>query len=544
MKARLLLAAIFSGMLFAAITARLVFLQVVEHDLWLEYARAYERKIIKLSRRGTIFDRGGIPLAFDIKTISIALDNYHMTKPEVLSSILKEKLGISNPDELIYRESYFTWIKRKVSPKLADEIKKATEKEEVNGLIFIEEWKRVYPYGDLASNLIGFAGLDNQGLEGVEFYFDDTLRGEDEVSLVTFADGKLVRRRVLQKGEPGKDIFLTIDVKIQYIAEKAIDEGVRRFKAKDGFVIVMDPQTGEVLAMAQSKRYDLNQDLKPQLNLAVTYPFEPGSAFKIFAGLAALEYGAVTPNTWVSGNQPVTVGGHRFHNAMNKNWGSVNLAEIIKHSINTGMIRVAQRLGEGRLYEFLTYLGFGEETGIELPGEVRGTLRHPRQWSKLEIGAIPIGQSVSVTGIQLIQATAAIANGGKLLAPTIIKGKAPQVTGEIASPKNIYIIKEMMRGVITEGTGRPAEIKGFGVAGKTGTAQKALPGKGYVEGKYYSLFVGFFPYKEPEYIILVVLDEVGTEPFWGGQTAGVVFKEIAEAIISLRKLEPVGDSSP
>lgn len=556
-RAKIALTLIFLG--FVVILGRLVEIQVFQHQRWLaQAARIQEREIINHHRRGQILDRAGRPLARDIKTTSIALDNYHMTKPEVLRKILKERLSLTDDylEERIYRESYFTWIKRKVVPNAAEEIKKAVEELEAKGLIFVEEWQRVYPQGQLASNLIGFAGLDNQGLEGTELGFDGLLQGREEViRIVKGGDGSVIGKQVLKPGRPGDDLVLTIDSGIQLIAEQKIMEGVEQYQAKDGFVIIMDPLAGEILAMAQAKRYNLNrfQESLPEerLNLAVSYPFEPGSAFKIFAGLAALEYGAISPDDWFSGNEPVVIAGYRFHNAMRMSYGAVRLKDIIKLSINTGMIRVAQRLGEESLYQFLKRMNFGELTGLGLPGEVAGTLRPLSEWSKLAIGAIPIGQSVSVTGIQLITAAAAIANGGLLLRPQIVKevhreGKVierskPQVIRRIASPENVEIMKEIMREAVKSGTGGPAEIKGFAVAGKTGTAQKAIPGIGYVEGKYTSLFVGFFPVEKPELIILVVLDEVGTKPFWGGQTAGVIFREIAERIIDLRNLHPLAD---
>jgi len=558
MRSRLLFsfALLFVSML--AISGRLVQLQVVEHEQWKDLAsRIQERQVVETARRGRIFDRNGLLLAYDVKTFSIAIDGFNKTKPERLLAILKGtlKLPESYLRERINKEGYFTWIARKVDASTAEAIKQAARKEEIRGLIFIEEWKRVYPQKDLASNVIGFAGLDNKGLEGIELMFDELLRGEETVYLIKrAADGTQVRRNVLKAGNPGNDLYLTLDAKIQYITERELDEGVKKYKAKDGFAIVMDPKRGEILAMAQAKRYDLNtfQDSTPEqrLNRAVAYAFEPGSAFKIFAALAALEYGAVSPDEYFSGNEPVIIAGHAFHNSEGRSFGSVTLTDIIKDSINTGMIRVAQRLGEERLYEFLQKLEFGQKTGLELPGEIAGFLPPLNKWSKLEIGAIPIGQAVSVTGIQLISRTAAVANDGLLLKPQIIKqiqnaeGKliqksTPQALKKIASAENIVLLKGMMREVIKDGTGTPAEIEGFEPAAKTGTGQKAIPGQGYIKNKYTTLIEGFFPLQDPRYAILVVLDEPNVENFWGGQTAGPIFKAIGEGIIRLKKLLPV-----
>lgn len=557
MRTRLLFSFAVLFVFMLAIWGRLVHLQIFEHARWSDLAsRIQERQIIETAHRGRIFDRNGTLLAYDIKTLSIAVDGFNKTKPERLLAILKETLKLPENylRERIYKEGYFTWIARKVDVSTAETIKQAAKKEEVRGLIFLEEWKRVYPQKDLASNVMGFAGLDNKGLEGIELMFDELLRGEETIYLIKrAADGTQVRRQVLKAGNPGNDIYLTLDSKIQYITERELDEGVKKFRAKDGFAIVMDPKTGEVLAMAQAKRYDLNgfQDSTPaqRLNKAVAHAFEPGSAFKIFAALAALEYGAVSPGEYFDGNEPVIIAGHAFNNSEGVDFGPVTLTDIIKDSINTGMIRVAQRLGEERLYEFLQKLEFGRKTGLELPGEIAGFLPPLRQWSKLEIGAIPIGQAVAVTGIQLISRTAAIANNGLLLKPQIIKRiqnaegrliqkSAPQAIKQIASSSHIGLLKGMMREVIKEGTGTPAEIEGFEPAAKTGTGQKALPGQGYIKNRYTTLIEGFFPMQDPQYAILVVLDEPGVENFWGGQTAGPIFKAIAEGIIQLKKLRP------
>jgi cell division protein FtsI/penicillin-binding protein 2 len=547
--------------LFVTAAAKLVEIQILEHERWRQEAeKIHVRQLTQSHPRGRIYDRNGLLLAFDVKATSIALDNYHMTKPELLQRLLERHLGLSaeQAEKLIYRPSYFTWIARKVDPNIAGEIKREAASLGIRGLILIPEWKRVYPQGELASNVIGFAGLDNQGLEGVELAFDELLRGTPRRSEVVLgADGTRLEERIVEPGSPGADIHLTIDAHIQLIAERAIREGVQRSRAKGGFAAVLDPKTGEILALAQDKTYDLNEfersSPKERLNLAVAYAFEPGSAFKPFAMLAALEAGVVGLNERINGDQPVIIAGHRFHNAEQISYGPVTPQEIIAKSINTGMIRIALRLGEERLYTFLKGLGFGEETGMGLPGEVGGLLRPLEEWSKLEIGAIPIGQGISVTGIQLASRYAALANGGSILKPKIIYKVDPPadrdlepglsgesgVTGPIASRANLEALREMMVRVVSEeGTGILARIEGFEVAGKSGTGQKALPGLGYVKGKYTSVFVGFFPAYKPQYLILVVLDEVGTRYFYGGQTAAPIFKEIVEGIIALKRLKP------
>ncbi len=557
---RLTLAVGLLAALLVTVAAKLVEIQIIEHPRWLAAAESIQvRELVQSQPRGRIYDRSGLLLAFDVRAVSIALDNLHMAKPELLEELLQRRLGMSpeRARELIYRPKYFTWLARKVEPELADALKREAEELGVRGLLFLNEWKRVYPQGSLASNLIGFAGLDNQGLEGLELQFDEWLRGREERrEVVRGADGTLLDKRVLDPGAPGTDLHLTLDARIQRVAEWAIQKGARDLRAKGGFAIVLDPQTGEVLAIAQDKTYDLNEFARStpeaRKNMAVVQPFEPGSTFKPFAMLAALDAGAVRPDETISGDDPVVIAGHAFRNAESIDYGAVTPVEIIQNSINTGMIRVAQRLGEEPLYAFLKGLRFGEETGIALPGEAPGYLPPLERWSKLEIGAIPIGQGLAVTGVQLASRYAAIANGGWLRPPRIVAyTDPPEATLEsdpldsprrIASSGTLQTLARMMVLVVEEGTGVRARIEGFQIAGKSGTGQKALPGRGYVKGKYTSLFAGFFPAADPQYVILVVLDEVGTRYFYGGLTAAPIFKEIAEGIIALKHLTPTEDT--
>ncbi len=535
------------------IVARLTLVQGVEHDQWLRVAQAtHERTIILDPRRGSIYDRNGVPLAFDVKASAIAVDSFNMTKPDTLVQILSEELG-RPPDEiagLVYRRSYFTWIDRKVDLETAKRIKKRAEAASANGLIFIDTWKRCYPQGELASNVLGFVGTDGHGLEGIELYFDKELSGTPTtLHVVRGADGRTYYTETIEQGTAGKDIYLTLDAVLQHVCEDEIDRGVNRFRANTGFIVLLDPRTGEVLAMAQDRRYDLNEFSRStpeeRKNLAVSFLFEPGSSFKAFTGLAALEAGVVKVTDRFNGNDGIIVAGHTMHNSENESFGTVTFAKIIQYSINTGMIRVAQRLGEDRLYQFLVDLGFGRKTGIELPGEEAGILRNVKDWSKLALAATSIGQSVGVTGIQLARGMAAVANGGELLKPQIVLriGDGPEVDPtvirRIASPENCATMRGLMRLVVESGTGTPADIPGFEVAGKTGTAQKAVPGVGYVPGKYTSLFAGFFPKDDPRYLGLVVLDEVKTTPVWGGATAGRIFHDALSRIALIAHVPPV-----
>jgi cell division protein FtsI/penicillin-binding protein 2 len=531
---------------FLILAGRLAQLQLVEADQWRALATRFQEGTVTIpSPRGRIYDRNGVLLAEDVRAISVAVDNYHMTRPELLEQLLTSHLQIPREvvREKLYRPSYFTWIARAIPPDKAESIEQAARSAGARGLILIEDRKRQYPHGDLASNVLGFAGIDGKGLEGIELLFDEELQGRDSVwSFVRMANGTQIERRQIQAGQPGRDLTLTIDSRIQHIAEQAITKGVRRYKAKAGLALVLDPWTGEVLAMAQDKRYDLNdfQRSRPEQrqNLSVIWAFEPGSSFKIFTMLAALEHNVIALDERISGSATHRIASHTFRNADGKEYGLVTPKDVIKNSINTAMIRIAQRLGEERLYQALKRYGFGQKTGIELPGEVSGYLPPVQSWSALEIGAIAIGQSVSVTAIQLASRVAAIATGGRLIPPTIVKGRTPRQETKIASETSCRSLTEMMIETVRSGTGVLAQIDGYTIAAKTGTAQKAVPGQGYVKGKYVASFEGFFPAEAPRYVILIVLDEPGGREYYGSETAAPIFKEIAQQLIALDRIPP------
>jgi len=536
-------------------TARLVDLQILDHAHWRERAEQIQvRQLTQTQPRGSITDRHGRPLAFDVRATSIALDNYRMTKPEVLEDLLQRHLGMSESEAeaRIYRPSYFTWLARKADPETADALKADADAQGINGLILTPEWKRAYPQGALASNVIGFAGVDDKGLEGLELAYDARLSGQrEERSVVRGADGTVLEETIIQPGRPGRDLQLTLDARLQRMAESAVKSGVREHRAQGGFALVADPQTGELLAIAQDRTYDLNafsrsapEDRK---NMAAVQPFEPGSTFKPFAMLAALEAGSVQPGDAINGDTPVTIAGHDIGNAEHRGYGTVSPSEVIEMSVNTGIVRIAQELGQERLHRFLTAMGFGEETNLSLPGEVTGTLRALGDWSKLSVGTIPIGQGISVTGLQLARAYGAIANGGLLKPLRLVRSDAvggsrdaTAATERVATRSHVDQLTSMMEQVVhgDRGTGVYAQVNGFRIAGKSGTGQKAVPGRGYVDGKYTSLFAGFFPAEDPQYLILVVLDEVQARPYYGGYTAAPIFREIAQGIIDERHLDP------
>jgi len=529
------------------VVARLVQLQIFEAGHWRAYATSVQESTIEVPpRRGAILDRDGTPLAFDVKATAIAVDGYNMTKPETLITILTDELGRPRSEirDLVYRPSYFTWVERRVDLETGQRIEERARDAGAYGLIFFDTWKRCYPEGRLASNVIGFVGTDGIGLEGIELEFDDLLRGRpSRIRIIEGADGRTYMTEILEAGSPGTDVRLTLDANLQFACEEEIEAGVARFRAQGGMIVVLDPSTGDILAMAQDKGYDLNSfwtsTAAARRNSAVSSIFEPGSIFKVFAGLAALEAGVVRPEDTFDGDDGIEIAGHVMHNADHIPYGTVTFAEIIENSVNTGMIRVALLLGEEGLHDALALYGFGEPTGVELPGEEAGILRPADAWSRLDLAAASIGQSVAVTGLQLARAIAAVATNGRLPDVSIVLGGEGRSGRTVSSAESASTMLELMERVVESGTGTLAAIENFAVAGKTGTAQKATPGRGYVDEKYTSLFAGVLPAEDPQFVILVALDEVGTGPVSGGYTAGQIFQAAATRMIHAQRLTPL-----
>jgi len=533
------------GLCVLVLVGRLIQLQLFEGGRWRAFAASVQERQVELPpRRGSIQDRDGTLLAFDVKATAIAIDGYNMTKPETLVSILSEELGTPSSEirDLVYRASYFTWIDRAVELETAQRIEERAHEAGAHGLITFDAWKRSYPQGRLASNVIGFVGMDGAGLEGIELEFDEILRGQPTIlHVVEGADGRTYQTEILDPGIAGTDVVLTIDAGLQFACEEEIEAGVSRFQAKAGMIVALDPKTGEVLAMAQDKGFDLNaywkSTVEERKNLAVSFLFEPGSIFKVFAGLSALDTGVAFVDDIYDGNDGIEVTGHVMHNADNESFGPVTFAEMIEHSINTAMIQVAFLLGAEPLHDALVGLGFGEATGVELPGEEDGILRPAITWTPLDLAAASIGQSVAVTGLQLARGIAAIANDGLL--PSVRIVASAQNSGQVvqvAEPQTATTMRSLMERVVESGTGTRAAVQGFSISGKTGTAQKATPGRGYVDEKYTSLFAGMFPTEDPKYVIVVVLDEVGSGPVSGGYTAGQIFQTTATRVILSERL--------
>ncbi len=544
--------------ILAILALRLFYLQLFQHDFYLDRANDQRRRIITLSPdRGDIYDRNGAVLATSIGAFSVfAVPSEVRNKTEtadIVARILKEnrspilkKLNSGKP---------FVWIMRKIEDPLAKKIKD----KKLPGIGMLQEKKRVYPKRKLASQIIGFVGMDNQGLSGIEISFDRYLKGE-EGSLITEKDprGREIltsNLRVLKSPTNGGNLTLTIDEAIQYRAEAELRKAVQTSHANSGTVIVMDVKSGEILALASYPDFDPNDYQRYRenawYNRAVTDVYEPGSTFKLVTIAGAIEEGTISKDTRVYCPDTIKLGGRTIRNSHTEKYNTkyLSIKEILRESVNTGAVNIAMKLGKEKFYKHIKDFGFGDYTGVDLLGESRGMLSDPALWNKPDIGMISFGQSIAVTPIQLISSLSAIANGGTRMRPRLVKKIenddsdflkvfAPEERGRAISGRVAGEVLELSEDVVENGTGRLAKISGFRVGGKTGTAQKPRPGGGYMEGRYVASFIGFAPLDSPRLAVLVVVDD--PKPvFWGERIAAPVFGRVAE--FALRRLNVAPD---
>ncbi|WP_460180676.1 peptidoglycan D,D-transpeptidase FtsI family protein [Thermodesulfovibrio sp. TK110] len=545
MKKRLVLLKIFFLICFTSVIFRLGLIMFVEHEAY--FAKAKIQQIKKeeiIPKRGNIYDRMGRELAISLEKESLFIDPASLNSIQAVN-LLKNyvKVDPEQIERLSEKNIRFLWLQRKVDSAVAEKIKAL----KIEGVGSVIEGARFYPKGFLASHLIGFVNIDEQGMEGVERKYDKYLRAEKSMKVVSVdAKGKKLSQGDL-KDVKGNDVFVTIDEGLQYIVEKYLDEAVKKWQASSATAIMMDPFTGEILALANRPTYDPN-NLKSIKNIgiirnrAITDLYEPGSTFKIVTATAALEEGIVKPNTKFDCSQGyIEVWGKKIRDAHRH--GVLTFEEIIQKSSNVGTIKIAMMLGKEKLYQYIKKFGFGEKTGIDLPGEISGYIRPTQKWSGTSIGAIPIGQEVGVTALQILRAYSAIANGGYLVKPFVVSEiHSPQGNilyksviqrEKIISDKTARIMKEILKKVTEEGgTATQAKLDGNDVAGKTGTAQKYDPKiRRYSKDRFVSSFVGFIPADNPRIAMIVVIqDPKGAH--YGGVVAAPVFKAIADEALS------------
>lgn len=533
---------------------RLVSLQVYQRDLLAQRGKIQRERTIKLNpKRGLIYDRNGKELAVNVEMTSIYALPTEVTNPSQTASKLAKILPVKRTtlENRLRSNKSFVWIERKVEPELSQQIREL----KLPGIGFLKEDKRYYPQGKLASHVIGFAGVDNQGLNGLEHLYDREISGEPGMEL-TLIDAK--RRDFLPEGIArkeatyGNDIVLNIDAIIQYIAEKELAEKVRATGAKGGSVVIMNPRTGEVLAIANQPDYDPNNFARyaesSWRNRAVTDIYEPGSTFKILLLAMALEEKVVgLDDHFYCGEGGIEVAGSYIRD--HKPYGVLSTRQIIEYSSNVGAIIIGSRIGKQKLYHHVQRYGFGEKTRIDLPGESGGLILPLRKWSGVSVGSISIGQEISVTPLQLLTIASAIANEGYVMKPLVVnkvlsrrgellKEFSPSPVRRIISPQTAQQLLSIMIAVVERGTGTAAKIPGYIIAGKTGTAQKFDPvAQRYGPDKHIASFIGFLPADDPVIAMLVVIDEPH-DSYYGGEVAAPLFKQIAQQLVKYLRIPP------
>ncbi|MDP2689730.1 MAG: penicillin-binding transpeptidase domain-containing protein, partial [Deltaproteobacteria bacterium] len=522
-------------------------------------SRQHSKTLNIQSRRGDIYDRNSKELAVSIEVDSVFAQSRKVASPREAARVLAPMLSMSGREieEKIRSASGFVWLKRKVD--LNDAQREALK--DLDGIGITKESRRYYPNRQLAANVIGFTGMDSNGLEGVELNYDKALKGASrQIKGSKDARGRVLLFEDIDKTVPveGRTVELTIDKTLQYIAEKELKKAVESSRAKGGTAVIMDPSTGEILAMASRPTYDPNGiqgfSARDWRNRNVTDVFEPGSTFKIFLISAALEEKIVSPSDIIyCENGSYQVADRVFHDTKKHGWLSV--PQIIRYSSNIGSAKIGERLGREQLYRYLKAFGFGAKTGIDLPGETRGSLRHYKSWSGVTIDTISFGQGVSASSVQLVTALSAIANGGFLMKPYVVKSVKepngavvsethPVIVRRVVSEETASLVTEMLIGVTKDGTGVNAAIGDFEVAGKTGTAQKPdLTNGGYMRGVYLASFMGFVPAHDPRLAILVTIDESQGD-YHGGTVAAPAFREIAAQGLSYMGVFPHNPASP
>ncbi len=539
---------------FAVLLLRFFDLQVLQADMMTEKARRQHETTVTLdSSRGAILDRKGRPLALNRNVFSVYATPTAIDHPQRVARQLAQVLGVPQAplEKRLRTDREFVWVKRKI-PDASGELVRALALPGVDTLV---EARRFYPKGTLLAHVLGFAGIDSQGLEGVENGYDQHLRGSvRRVVLQRDALGRVIipEDRHVPPIISGHAIHLTIDEVIQYIAEQALERAVRDTKAKGGAILVMAPSTGEILAWTIRPTFDPNhiQRVSPDRwrNRAITDPYEPGSTLKVVLSAAALALDRVQPNTLLyAGDGEVPIHGTVIHDHETAGW--VTFREAVQQSSNVAFVKMSLALGKEPVYRFLRAFGFGEKTGIDLPGESIGILKKPDQWSRRTLPSLAIGQEIAVTPLQLTTAVSAIANQGLLMRPFLVREisdhqgrsvwtQAPHIRRRPIDAETAKTVTDLLVNVVENGTGWRAAIPGYRVAGKTGTAQKVDPETGmYSSTKSIVSFVGFAPAEDPKFTVLVMIDEP-QGPAWGGVVAAPVFREVAEQVLRYVNVVP------
>jgi cell division protein FtsI (penicillin-binding protein 3) len=541
-----LLIALFAAVFIAALL-RAGWLQAVRAQALGNMATSQHRETIEVPpHRGTIYDRRGVELAVGSRATTVYANPRQIRDPRAAALAVEQTLGLDANKVyplLSDRSRGFVYIERQADPGLAQSL----QDKHLAGFGFYDEEHRDYPQKRVGASVLGYAGVDNTGLSGLELELDKTLTGtQGERTIVKDPFGRTLEVVDSKPGTDGNNVYLTLDHSIQGQVERILAETRARWAAKSASAIVMDPRTGGILAVANDPGYDANKfpDVPPdrQRNRAVTDTYEPGSTFKIVTISGALQTGLVTPSTKFTLPYQIHVADRTIHDAEPRGTQTMTTDQILSRSSNVGVVTIAEALGQDRVQEWIHRFGFGRRTGIDYPGETKGIVLPSQKWSGSTIGNVPIGQGIAVTPVQMIAAYGAIANKGVLVEPHLVdrvgNGARLQPTRRrILTAKTADEVRHMLREVVEEGSGTAAQVPGYRIAGKTGTAAKPDSSGGYSTSAYVASFVGLVPAKDPRLVILVTVDEP-RGAIWGGVVAAPAFAEIASFALQYLEIPP------
>jgi cell division protein FtsI/penicillin-binding protein 2 len=562
-RTRILLTGTGAALVFTLFSARLIYLQVDKHE---EYSRFAARKnSIRqpiYAKRGLIYDRNGEVLAENIAIRTVYADGSHIKNPRRTAEVAAPFLDIDAEDLAANLasnlDSKYLVLKKEIPAERALDLEKALQAENLRGIYAVHDSKRAHPNGFMLSHVLGFLDHERTGVQGIELACQDYLNGQDGFRHIE--RDRTGREIVVYRGQErsphdGMNVHLTIDMALQAVVEDELDSAVGQLKPETAVVIIVNPKTGEILALANRPTFEpdaLGEAQPDQMkNRAIIDMVEPGSTFKIVAASGVLNEGIVNPTTTVNCENGVFMyAGKPLKD--HHGYGMLTVHDILMKSSNIGSAKLALKMGDQLFYEYMKRFGFGERTGIELPGEIPGLVHPPARWSKIDITRMPMGQSVAVTPLQMVMAMSVIANDGKLMAPLIVKkitdtdGKlvrefSPTVVREVIRPETAAVINTALADVVSKnGTAFLASVNGFQAAGKTGTAQKVDPKGGYMAGKYVASFVGYLPAEDPAFVCIVLLDnpQVRGETYYGGLIAAPIFSRIAEKAARHLDLRP------
>ncbi len=542
--------------LLAVISARLVWIQVIQAPAFAAMAEKQRVRDVTLSpRRGAILDREGQKLAWTVDAKTVIAEPRKIVDPKGTANVLAGILG-GSADEYyakLTRDVGGLDIARKVDMGRADAIAKLG----IVGISLVDDSRRTYPSGDLACQVLGFVGTDDEGLAGIEKQYDAVLRGTPgQLKAEMDRRGRTIPGGTLISVDPvdGHNVYLTIDKDIQYQAQLELANAVKEFGAKGGSVTVMDPRNGEILAMASTPYFDPNTyqkaDPKAWRNTTVSDAYEPGSTIKTFTAAAVIDKGIYAPDSMFTLPPTLKVADRTIHESHDRGTVDWSLTTIVTKSSNVGAVKLGQALGPEGLYEYFSRFGLTAKTGVDFPGEGKGYLPKPSLWSKSSIGNIPFGQGISVTGVQLCKALSGVANRGTMVTPHFLlreEGDTQPLywpTESACSSTTASTMVGVLKAVVDDGTGTAARVPGYEVAGKTGTAQKPLAnGAGYAPGKYIGSFAGFLPADDPRIMIVITIDEPSGTIF-GGSVAAPAFSRLAQFCVAHLKIPPSAPQAP